>query len=70
MQVTAGTGTAPFTWTIVQPGTGLLPAGLTLGQGTGAITGTPTAAGTSNFTVQVQDAGGLLDTQDLSITIN
>jgi hypothetical protein len=47
-----------------------LPAGLTLGQGTGAITGTPTAAGTSNFTVQVQDAGGLLDTQDLSITIN
>jgi len=36
----------------------------------GVILGTPTAAGTSSFTVQVQDAGGLADTQALSITIN
>ena len=34
------------------------------------ISGTPTAAGTSPFTVRVQDAGGLADTQTLSITIN
>ena len=70
VQVTAGTGTAPFNWSIVTPGTGSLPAGLTLGQGTGVISGTPTAAGTATFTVQVQDAAGLSDTQDLSITIN
>ena len=36
----------------------------------GVISGTPTAAGTSPFTVRVQDAGGLSDTQALSITIN
>ena len=34
------------------------------------ISGTPTAAGTSSFIVRVQDAGGLADTQALSITIN
>jgi hypothetical protein len=36
----------------------------------GVISGTPTAAGTSSFTVRVQDAGGLADQQALSITIN
>jgi hypothetical protein len=60
-------GTAPLTWSIVQPGTGTLPAGLNLTNG--VIAGTPTTAGTSPFTVQVQDAGGLSDTQALSITI-
>ena len=34
------------------------------------ISGTPTAAGTSSFTVQVADAGGQDDTQALSILIN
>jgi hypothetical protein len=37
---------------------------------TGAISGTPNVAGTSSFTVRVQDAGGLADTQVLSIQIN
>ena len=67
VQVTAGTGTAPFTWSI---SAGSLPTDLSLDPGTGVISGTPTAAGPATFTVQVQDAGGLSDTQALSITIN
>ena len=43
---------------------------MNLNQINGVISGTPTAAGTSSFTVRVQDAGGLADTQALSITIN
>ena len=65
VQVTGGTGA--LTWTI---SAGTLPANLNLNQINGVISGTPTAAGTSSFTVRVQDAGGLADTQALSITIN
>jgi hypothetical protein len=62
-------GIGALTWNIVQPGTGTLPLGLSLSP-TGAISGTPIApAGPSNFTVRVQDAGGQVDTQELSITI-
>jgi hypothetical protein len=46
-------GTAPFTWSLVA-GQGTLPAGLSL-SGAGLISGTPTASGTSNFTVRVTD---------------
>jgi hypothetical protein len=49
--VTGGTG--PYTFTV---STGTLPAGLTLNSTTGAITGTPTAAGTSGFTIKVVDS--------------
>ena len=65
VQATGGTGA--LTWSLVA---GTLPANLELNQTNGAISGTPTAAGTSSFTVQVQDAGGQSDTQALSITIN
>jgi large repetitive protein len=65
VEVTGGTGT--LTWTI---SAGTLPANLNLNQINGVISGTPTAEGTSSFTVRVQDSGGLADTQDLSITIN
>jgi hypothetical protein len=41
-----------------------------LNQVTGVISGTPTAAGTSSFTVRAADAGGQNDTQALSILIN
>ncbi len=58
-------GTPPYTWSIAS---GTLPAGLTLNAGTGAISGTPTAAGTSNFTVQV--TGGETATRAFSITID
>jgi WD40 repeat protein len=46
-------GTPPYNWSIT---TGALPAGLSLNAATGAVTGTPTAAGTANFTVQVADS--------------
>jgi hypothetical protein len=65
--VEATGGTPPLTWTI---SAGIPPDGLSLDGTTGLISGTPTAAGTSPFTVQVQDAGGLSDTQDLSILID
>lgn len=62
-------GTPAVTWSI---SVGTLPAGLTLNAGTGAITGTPTTAGTSNFTVQATDSGtpAQVATKALSITIN
>jgi hypothetical protein len=55
-------GTAPYTYSIV----GTLPAGLTLNTSTGAVSGTPTAAGT--FTVKVTDALGKSSTS-CNITI-
>ncbi len=62
-------GVSGFTWSITA---GTLPAGLTLNAGTGAITGTPTTAGTSNFTARVTDSGSpaLSDSKALSITIH
>jgi hypothetical protein len=58
-------GTPPYLWAL----TGTLPAGLTLDLSTGAITGTPTANGASNFTVKVTDSAGVVSTKPLSIVI-
>lgn len=44
----------PVTWSLVA---GSFPTGLSLNAATGVLSGTPTAAGTFNFTVQVTDAG-------------
>jgi hypothetical protein len=66
--VAATGGTGARTWSI---SAGTLPAGLNLDATTGVISGTPILpAGTSNFTVRVQDTAGQSDTQGLSITIN
>jgi hypothetical protein len=65
--VTASNGTAPYTWSL---DSGALPAGLTLAPSTGAITGTPTAEGSSSFTAKVTDAHDLSGTQALSWTVN
>jgi hypothetical protein len=61
-------GTPPVTWSV---SVGSLPAGLTLNSTSGAISGTPTAAGTTNFTVTASDTSAPLQSaqQALSITI-
>ncbi|MGA3039609.1 MAG: putative Ig domain-containing protein, partial [Bryobacteraceae bacterium] len=51
--VLSASETAPYAWTITQ---GTLPDGLTLDKSSGTISGTPTAAGSSNVTVQVADS--------------
>jgi len=48
--------------------TGSLPAGLSLNPTTGVISGTPTAATTTSFTVRVTDSKSCSDAQALSIT--
>ena len=65
--LSAAGGTGTTNWSIVS---GTLPSGLTL-SALGAITGTPTTAGTSTFTVQASDAGwsGNNAVQALSIAI-
>jgi hypothetical protein len=56
-------GRAPYTWSI----TGTAPGGLTFADGT--LSGTPTAAGTFPFTVEVRDGQRLTATAPFSITI-
>jgi uncharacterized repeat protein (TIGR01451 family) len=52
-QPTTTGGTGPFTWTL---SAGSLPAGVSLAASTGLISGTPTVAGSSSFTVTATDA--------------
>jgi hypothetical protein len=59
-------GQAPYSWSIVN---GALPAGLTLNGTSGVISGTPSANGTFNFTVQVSDAGKLTATRVHTIVV-
>jgi len=66
-QTLAATGTSPITWSI---SAGALPTGLTLNTATGAITGTPTAAGTANFTVKAANGVTPDATKALSIVIS
>ena len=63
--MTATGGVTPYTFS----NTGSLPPGLLLNAGTGAVTGTPTAAGTFAFTAQVQDASAGTATSNCSITV-
>ena len=64
----ASSGTAPYKWSI---SSGSLPPGLTLSASTGAISGTPTGAGTSSFRVVVTDSEEtpVTATTELSLTI-
>lgn len=67
LAATGGTGTRM--WSLLS---GTLPTGLTLNPSTGEISGTPTAAGTSTVTIQVQDSGNpqQSDQRQFSLTIN
>jgi hypothetical protein len=67
--VEASGGVQPYTWSITS---GSLPAGLSINSGSGVISGTPTATGTSNFTVTVMDSESpnVKVSTNLSITIN
>lgn len=67
--LTATQGTAPYAWSITA---GTLPAGLNLDGATGVISGTPSVAGTSPFTVTVTDSATspLSASVALSITIH
>lgn len=47
-------GTGALSWSVIA---GAFPAGLALNPSTGMISGTPTAEGTSTFTIQVRDTG-------------
>ncbi len=63
MTVTGGVGSMTFSIA-----TGALPAGLTLNPSTGAISGTPTAAG--SFTLKVTDSNGAVATGTCPFTIS
>src|SRR5262249_10552014 len=55
-------GTAPYTWTL---SAGSLPAGLNLSNA-GLLSGPPSTAATSNFTVRVTDNASQTTTKDLN----
>lgn len=65
-QLSASGGTTPYGWSVSG---GSLPTGLSMSS-SGAITGTPTATGTFNFTASVSDAASASDTQALSIVVS
>ncbi|MGE5580456.1 MAG: leucine-rich repeat protein [Bacillota bacterium] len=65
IQTLEADGDTPITWMIVS---GSLPDGIDL-ESDGDLSGTPTTAGTYNFTVMATNAAGD-DTQDLCIIIN
>src|SRR5258707_2019339 len=63
-QLNATGGTAPYTWSVAS---GALPAGLTLSS-SGPISGVPSVAGTSTFTLKLTELNLLTVQQSISIT--
>lgn len=61
----ASGGIAPYTWTVIS---GALPPGLSLST-SGVISGTPTTAGTYNFTVQVIDPLGNVGSINIGVSL-
>jgi hypothetical protein len=67
--VSASNGSSPYNWSVstgsLPPGLGLVVASLS----SVTITGTPTAVGTYNFTLQVKDVCDVAATQAFTITV-
>jgi hypothetical protein len=59
-------GTPPYTWSLKS---GSLPSGLAMQSSSGVISGSPTAQGTFNFTVAVQDSSPTPQSQSESLAI-
>jgi hypothetical protein len=64
--ISASGGTGPYTFAVTS---GALPSGLTLAS-SGALTGTPDATGSSNFTVTATDANADTGSRSYTIQIN
>ncbi|MCC5091558.1 putative Ig domain-containing protein [Xanthomonas campestris] len=64
--LTATGGVAPYTYSVAS---GTLPAGLTLASN-GVLSGTPTAEGSTSFTIAVADAGNATATQAYTFTVS
>ena len=64
--VTATGGTPPYTFSV---SSGALPGGLSLNASSGAVTGTPTAAGSFTLTITVTDSQKQTAAKSFSITI-
>lgn len=60
----ASGGTAPYSWSVVS---GTLPAGLSFSS-SGELSGTPTATGSSTFTVQATDSLSVSGTTSITMT--
>lgn len=65
-QLYASGGTGPYTWAVATGS--MLPPGLMLSAG-GILSGTPTAAGTSSFTLQVNDSSMPAQTASATFTL-
>jgi hypothetical protein len=64
---TVSGGVGSITWSIIS---GSLPPGLSLNTSTGAITGTPTVAGSYSFTLRATDTTPSFDDQAFTLLIN
>ncbi len=64
---TQGGGAGTITWSV---SAGTLPGGLTLNTGTGVLSGTPTTAATSTFTIRATDANQCNGERQYMLTIN
>ncbi|MVA23104.1 putative Ig domain-containing protein [Agrobacterium vitis] len=64
--VTASGGTSPYSYAV---SSGTLPSGLTLNTATGSISGTPTTAANTSFTITATDANGATGSASYSLAV-
>ncbi|MGV1909782.1 putative Ig domain-containing protein [Agrobacterium vitis] len=64
--VTASGGTSPYTYAVTS---GTLPAGMSLNTSTGAISGTPTTAANTSFTITATDANSATGSASYSLAV-